>query len=459
MCQPLITLLERRPALGGLSGEHALRAVQDLRQAAVHCRNYFGAWAELQMLPQVLCLERVGRFGPMPELEMSEAVRAAEAGELSCWSESGFFITFPHEEALAAAQSGLQLFDALMPDQRDALQGELPRKLFSPVTRDGQPNPTHAETVAFAGGGAGLLNPLTHRATPYRAFPRLTAALIRGGAKDRPSNSGILESLFNALPRIAGASKHNISPPGFSAEARTAKNGTAAMTSPAVLQRYWPAAKKLQAGVARAGFWLSDVVAAANRREVQVQAETAKEMRCRVAPATAAPTAARPATAAPTAARPATVASPSGGPPSRGPRKSSVQRLGRLEEKLKRPPADSSEEEEEDSSEEESSSEEERGEGEGESEDELEPEDELFEVEKLEGHRRKGKKVEYLVKWKGYDARAYDSTEYGRSYEPEENLLLNPLLPQYWKGKKGPAAMRDHNRVLRLHQQALLDAE
>ena len=60
-------LLQRRPSLGGMVGEHAQRAVQDLRQQAAHCRNYFSKWAELQMLPHVLCLERVGRYGPMGE--------------------------------------------------------------------------------------------------------------------------------------------------------------------------------------------------------------------------------------------------------------------------------------------------------------------------------------------------------------------------------------------------------
>eukprot|EP00727_Mastigamoeba_balamuthi_P009023 m51a1_g4743 hypothetical protein (1543) ;mRNA; f:377571-385415 len=64
---------------------------------------------------------------------------------------------------------------------------------------------------------------------------------------------------------------------------------------------------------------------------------------------------------------------------------------------------------------------EEQGEGEGEGE--------VFEVEAIRDHRVKHKRLEYLVKWKGY-------AEHSNTWEPEKNCRGCPaIIKAYWKGR------------------------
>eukprot|EP00966_Prymnesium_polylepis_P289972 6698224-Prymnesium_polylepis.1 len=141
LCAPVLRVLDRFPELGGPTGEHAQAAIQELTAQLDVIDRYFSKWGELQMLPHALCRECPGRYGPMNQAEAQEADEAVANGSLPCWSDSHFYLRFPHPHALECARLGIELFEKAMPFDRAELQGTLVWNLFSPKTRTGEHNP------------------------------------------------------------------------------------------------------------------------------------------------------------------------------------------------------------------------------------------------------------------------------------------------------------------------------
>ena len=164
IAKPLVALLERHPSLGGLKGEVAAAAANDLIEQAGHIESYFERWNSLQALVHAVAHEHVLQ-GPLPK-EACELI-SAEAGV----GYSDLLPRVPSPAALVAAKRGRELFEGLTCDERLELPGTLPWLLFSPKGRDGvTPNEVYAEVVAFA---EGELNPITGEAYPYRCWHEL----------------------------------------------------------------------------------------------------------------------------------------------------------------------------------------------------------------------------------------------------------------------------------------------
>ena len=169
----------------------------------------------------------------------------------------------PAPEAIEAAQLGLRLFEEASESEQIELPGTLTWLLFSPLTREGEVNPIHAETQAFA---AAECNPHTCAPYPYRCWHELAQVLVAGGAKYAPSTSAQLESMFTGLTRQQGASKHHISQIQISFEARGVKNETMGSLTESSLRSGWPDAKRVKESLAEKGFWRCDLTLAANRK-------------------------------------------------------------------------------------------------------------------------------------------------------------------------------------------------
>ena len=259
VAKPLITLLERHPCLGGLKGEVATAAANDLIEQAEHIESYFARWNSLQALVHVVAHEHVLQ-GPLPK-EACKLI-SPEAGV----GYSDLLPRVPSPAALAAAQRGVELFEDLTQDERMELPGTLPWLLFSPKTRDGATNEVYAEVCAFA---KGELNPVTGEAYPYRCWHELAQVLVAGGAKGCPTTSAQLEGLFNSLTRQQGASKIHVSQPQMSYEARCPKNDTMDSLTEAMLRNGWEEARAVKAVLDDKGFWTCDIDVAANRKLCQ----------------------------------------------------------------------------------------------------------------------------------------------------------------------------------------------
>ena len=144
------------------------------------------------------------------------ADRVAELETLSPGSVDYFDLMprVPAPEAIAAATLGIKLFSDASAEEREELRGTLTWLLFSPLTREEQPNPVHDELKAFA---SGKINPEVEAAGSgslpfrYECWHELAQVLVAGGAKYCPDTSAQLESLFCALTAQQGASKLNIS--------------------------------------------------------------------------------------------------------------------------------------------------------------------------------------------------------------------------------------------------------
>jgi DNA polymerase III epsilon subunit-like protein len=261
VAKPLVNLLERHPCLGGLQGEVATAAANDLIQQAEHIESYFARWNSLQALVHVVAHEHVLQ-GPLPK-EACELI-SPEAGV----SYSDLMPRVPSPAALAAAKCGMELFEGLTPEERIELPGTLPWLLFSPkkregATSDGATNEVYAEVCAFAKGEC---NPVTGEAYPYRCWHELAQVLVAGGAKGCPTTSAQLEGLFNSLTRQQGASKIHISQPQMSFEARCPKNETMDSLTEGMLHNGWEEACAIKQVLDQKGLWSCDIDVAANRK-------------------------------------------------------------------------------------------------------------------------------------------------------------------------------------------------
>jgi hypothetical protein len=266
-CKPLVELLDKyAEKLGGRNGSTASEACKDLLDQVARIEHYFGFWNHLQYLPHAMCDEIMHPYSPPTSREDERRAReAANADERpEAWCEYLLLAqAYPSEAAIAAAKRGLEEFEKMLPFARDELTGSLPWLCFSEKLRDGRPNDVYAEAKAFA---RGEINPVTGNPLPYRCFPKLMQTLVAGGAKYAPVNSAQLESLFTALPRQQGASKHNMTQEQMSYEARSVKNETIARLTVRVLAVAWSPAQRLKAALKNKGFWRGNVMRAARRK-------------------------------------------------------------------------------------------------------------------------------------------------------------------------------------------------
>jgi DNA polymerase III epsilon subunit-like protein len=256
VAKPLVDLLQRHPCLGGLKGEVATAAANDLIEQAEHLKSYFERWDSLQALVHVVAHEDVLQ-GPLSK-EACELI-SPEAGV----GYSDLLPRVPSPAAIAAAKCGIELFEGLTPDERTELPGTLPWLLFSATTREGLSNEVYPEVCAFA---KGELNPVTGEAYPYRCWHELAQVFVAGGAKGCPTTSAQLEGLFNSLTRQQGASKIHISQPQMSFEARCPKNETMDSLTEGMLRNGWEEARAVKAVLDEKGFWECDIDVAANRK-------------------------------------------------------------------------------------------------------------------------------------------------------------------------------------------------
>mmetsp|Transcript_48501 Transcript_48501/g.134475 ORF Transcript_48501/g.134475 Transcript_48501/m.134475 type:complete len:1928 (+) Transcript_48501:54-5837(+) len=256
LCAPLVAVLTHHPSLGGLKGECASAAAEDLLAQAEHITSYFARWNTLEGLVHVLAREEIFH-GPLPPASCERlkewGVPLADAMPRS-----------PTPAALEAAREGIAQFAALSEEERCELQGSLPWLLFSPKTREGattpvKTNPVFDQVKAFA---AGSINPATGHAYPYRCWHGLTQVLVAGGCL---TTSAQCESLFTGLTRQQGASKLHMSQQQIAFEARCRKNPTMESLSVPMLSNGWAEAKAVQHVLDAKGFWSCDVCLAANR--------------------------------------------------------------------------------------------------------------------------------------------------------------------------------------------------